>query len=117
MMKQGLYHKDLENFPTLNVADKNVKPRYTIHAFDSAENDRYGVILLPATINLSKAVIFEIEIGKNDTIEKVCIRMSYNKDYDLCMAIIPDGLVVKTVWLNSVEDSHRTLDTGKYVNG
>lgn len=117
MMKQGLYHKDLENFPTLNVANKEVTPHYTIHAFDSAENDQYDVILLPATINLSKTDIFEIEIGKHDTIEKICIRMSYSKDYDLCMAIIPDGLIVKTVWLNSRDDNHKTLDKTRYVNG
>lgn len=117
MMKQGLYHKDLDNFPTLNVADKDVTPRYTLHAYDAAESDRYGVIELPATINLSDATIFEIEIGANETIEKICVRMDYTQDFDICMAIIPDGLVVKTVWLNRTDDIHRTLNARRYING
>jgi len=114
-MKQGLYHKDLGNFPTLNVANVDVTPRYTLHAHNAAETDRYGIIELPATINLSKSTIIEIEVGAHETIEKVVARMDYDDEFDLCMAIIPDGLVVKTVWLNCKDDEHFTLDSSKYV--
>lgn len=116
-MKNRLYHSSLPNFPVLNIADKMVKLNPTCHAIEAAYNDRYGIIDIPEKINLSKVKIFEIEVDDIGNLIKVCIRMKYNDDYDLCMPILIKGLKIKTVWLNSVNDRHNTLDRSKYANG
>lgn len=115
MIKQGLYHKDVYMPFPIQTADQSVKLHYTKHALDAAETDRYDIIELPLTVNLSHGTIIEIEIGNHETIEKFVIRFPYSETLDLCMVIIPDRLCVKTVWLNERFDEHCTLDPSRYV--
>ena len=114
MIKNGLYHKDVY-LPKINKVNRDFKVEYTHHAIEAAYNDRYEEIVLPETINLAKSEIIEIEV-KNGEIVKILIRTKYNSRYDLNLAIIPQNLKVKTVWLNDVNDDHKTLKVEKYNN-
>ena len=90
-----------------------VKVNYTHHAIDAAYNDRYEEIILPNALNFAKSEIIEVEI-KNKKIVKIVARFDYNNNYDLVIVIIPQGKIIKTVWLNDKNDTHLTLDTSKY---
>lgn len=113
MLENGLYHKDIY-MPEVTLNNQDIEPNYTIHAVEQAENDRYDVIMLPSTINLSHGDLIELEV-KSGKIEKLVIRFDYTIEYDLIMVIIPDSYKVKTVWLNDVMDNHKTLNTNRYV--
>jgi hypothetical protein len=112
MLKNGLYHKDVF-LPKISLSDKMVKVNYTHHAIDAAYNDRYEEIILPNALNFAKSEIIEVEI-KNKKIVKIVARFDYNNNYDLVIVIIPQGKIIKTVWLNDKNDTHLTLDTSKY---
>ena len=108
----GLYHKDII-LPPLKLRDAYLELSYTLHAIKSAENDRYGTINLPSKINLAMVEVIEIEI-LDDDVEKMIVRQKYSKEYDLILVIMPRYMRVKTVWLNEVDDTHKTLDRSKY---
>ena len=108
----GLYHKDII-LPPLKLRDAYLELSYTLHAIKSAENDRYEEINLPSTINFAMVEVIEIEI-LDDDVEKMVVRQKYSKEYDLILVIMPRYMRVKTVWLNAVSDTHKTLDRSKY---
>lgn len=108
----GLYHKDII-LPPLKLMDAYLELNYTLHAIKSAENDRYEEINLPSTINFTMVEVIEIEILDGD-VEKMIVRQKYSKEYDLILVIMPRYMKVKTVWLNQVSDTHKTLDRSKY---
>lgn len=112
-MKDGLYHKDI-GFPIPASSFKfgTVGLKYSRHAIEASFNDRYGWINLPDLLNTNTAVLIELEI-RAGRIVKLVYRTKYNNQYDLILAIALGGLV-KTVWLNSNEDSHNTLNLNRY---
>jgi hypothetical protein len=107
-----LYHKNT-GMPKIEIQKTKIKPRYSIHAMDSAENDFYDIIELPAVVDLANADIFEIETD-NKKIVKIAFRIAYNEEFDLCIAMLIPSNKVKTVWLNSVDDQHETLKKERY---
>jgi len=108
-----LYHRDIY-MPKLTLKDETIRIGYTVHAQDEAINDRYvDYIEMPSEINLSKVDIFEIGIIEGK-IAKIVFRMEYNEEYDLCMVLMTHNLKIKTLWLNSVDDKHKTLNHDKY---
>lgn len=75
---------------------------------------------------------FEVELAKFNphnkwVVTKVCIRIPYSDNQDACLSIrtyrdrqtnkldFSKALIV-TAWLNHREDSHATLDMGKYAS-
>ena len=113
-----LLHSDIylpEEIKSLPAKKYNVL--YSTHAIEAAKNDRYGKITLSDKIIFSGLNIFEAEII-NKELTKIVIRIAYDNTNDLCLAIAikENGLMVKTVWLNSKNDNHKTLDTSKYYN-
>lgn len=112
-MKDGLYHKDIY-IPKLTFHKVDVVLNYTYHAIAAAENDRYGRIELPETINFNLTEIVELEIV-NGKVFKFVARMHHDTKNDLVLVVLADGYRVKTVWLNRKNDTHRTLDRSKYV--
>jgi len=110
-----LYHIDL-GLP--NGLEENLKKigivplEYKYHALKAANDDRYGRIELPETIDCSKAKPIEVEVIDNK-VNKVVWRTRYDSEYDLIIVMLMD-CTVKTVWLNSVRDLHKTLDASKY---
>lgn len=86
---------------------------HSSHAVKAANNDRYGKISLPNMLEVNRSDIFELELDQRGQVIKFCIRKEYNSEYDLCLAISAD-FTIKTCWLNSRQDNHKTLDAGKY---
>lgn len=112
IIKDGLYHKDIF-MPKLNVGNGMVKVNYSIHAIESAYTDRYDTIGLKDAYNFSEADIVEVEV-KDQRAIKVVARFDYNDKYDLTIVIVPQTKIVKTVWLNTKEDNHVTLNAEQY---
>lgn len=110
------------------------------HVLGHAANDgdrSHGYTLGKLNQALAKALgkrfeAFEVELSRFNpshkwVVTKVCIRIPYNDNQDACLSIrtykdrqtnkldFSKALIV-TAWLNSKEDSHTTLDMGKYAS-
>lgn len=110
-----LYHKELGFPEKLQFkSEYALHLKYTQHAKRASQSDRYGKIELPKYLIFNRHDIIEVETDDNKIIKKVVVRTKYNKKYDLCLAILLENNIVKTVWLNSVEDKHKTLNKSKY---
>ena len=86
------------------------------------------------TIKGNPREVFEVEVSRDKktyrtedwVVTKFCIRIPFNDNDDMCIAIRPDysgsssfyryGFLIVTIWINSNEDSHTTLDTTKYCS-
>lgn len=112
-IKSGLYHKDIY-LPKIAFRSIDIVLNYTYHAIEAADNDRYGQIELPETINFSLMEVVEMEFvdGK---LYKAVVRTHHDQKHDLALVVLIDGFRVKTVWLNRKDDKHQTLDHSKYV--
>ena len=110
-----LYHKNLGFPTTLHLEDEYIiTPKYSQHSLKSSKDDRYGEIGLPILIKANKESIIEVETADNITADKILIRIPYSSKYDICIVILLETSVIKTVWLNSVDDKHQTLVKNKY---
>jgi hypothetical protein len=89
-----------------------VELEYLHHARLAALSDRYGKIDLPNTINCTIAKAIEVEVIDN-RVNKIVWRTRYNDRFDLVIVMNMD-CTVRTVWLNTVNDRHKTLDRTKY---
>lgn len=128
-VKETLFHRDL-GFPKGFAANpptgkKNLEWSY--HAEGSRLDDRYGEI--PRIDHFNPENWSLIELGVEDQgngrsrISKLVYRAELDDDFDMCIVVIPRGKnakgqpspwLVKTVWLNEANDSHKTLNRTKY---
>ncbi len=107
-----LYHFSI-GFPENVIKLSGIfKLAYSYHAIRASENDRYGKIQLPTTLNVDTALLVEMEV-LNGVMVKGVYRVPYNNQCDLIIVMLADGKV-KTVWLNYNSDKHYTLDKSKY---
>jgi hypothetical protein len=93
---------------------------YSNHAIKASKDDRYGSFVLPQSVDLHQAQIFEAEeTSKNKPLDKIVFRYPMGDGRSLVVAAIPRkrGLFVKTVWINVDSDNHQTLDKNKYFKG
>lgn len=109
-----LYHTDIFIPTDLKLPKGTIFLNYSRHAKRAAISDRYGHIPLPDAINLSDYKVIEVEVIE-DEVTKVLYRGQLDEERDLCIVLIPSSSFVKTVWVNLRSDTHRTLDTSKYV--
>ena len=65
-------------------------------------------------IKRNKPVPFEVGVERGAVV-KYAVRLSLDDDNDISMVIDRNGYI-RTAWINSKEDTHRTLDKSKYVN-
>lgn len=105
-----LYHYKI-GLPKLRLRGL-LKLKYGPHALRAAQNDRYGAIKLPLSLDIAKELLVEIEV-LNNAVQKLVYRIPYSNSHDICIVVQPNGFV-RTVWLNSRHDMHVTLDTRKY---
>lgn len=112
-MKDGLYHRDLGLPVTLGFA---TMLRYSPHALEEASSDRYGNLDLPKSIGTHEAEVIEVEV-RNGKPFKALLRKPYDDRRDICLVVLLDRGIVKTVWCNLRNDNHHTLDTSKYMMG
>lgn len=106
-----LYHYKI-GLPKLRLKGM-LKLHYSAHAKRAACNDRYGYIQLPTCLNIGNELLIELEV-LNNAVAKLVFRVPYSNAYDLCIVVQPDGFV-RTVWLNSIHDTHKTLNAQKYA--
>ena len=128
LTRKNLYHAELgipESFKM--IKNKTVFINKSTHAGKECKSDRNGQIYLPSTLKFSFSDIIEIENYKNSSDIKIVVRIKYNKINDLVIVLLfrdaderqnvvnlPPSAFIKTAWLNSVHDTHRTLDLTKY---
>lgn len=113
-----LYHKDIrlpDNFRGLPPTNVNLK--WTRHATEARTNDRYGYVPAWENINLREAEVIEVGMSSGYLVH-LLLRLPYDGRKDILMAVKPIARkpwVVKTVWLNKVNDKHRTLNKSNYM--
>ncbi len=112
-----LYHKEIGFPESLELKyEYTFNLKYSTHALEAAKKDRYGEIKLPQGISFPRRNIVEVESKDGVKVDKMVVRFPYalNNELDICMVIIPDKSLVKTVWFNKSTDKHPTLDKNKY---
>jgi len=82
------------------------------------EHLKYRAIDNMAVLNFIKDVWFEADqifeyYTLDDIIEKACFRLPYNKGIDLIVVLSKEKVIV-TIYVNSAEDKHETLNTSLY---
>jgi hypothetical protein len=93
---------------------EKISLRYSNHAKRACRNDRYGNIPEMKAVYPKYAKVIEVETEAGQPIKSV-YRLPFNQDLDICLVVLIETGLVKTVWLNSKDDSHKTLDTNKYA--
>lgn len=88
--------------------------RYTRHALNAAQGDRYGKIDLPKVFDSRKASLIEAKY-QGEKIWRTLWRQPYNEELDLNIVIEPDTAKVITVWLNRHDDQHASLREEEYA--
>lgn len=115
---ERLYHRE-KGFPQDVNLPRGFSPvvrlRYGGHARQEAMADRYGNLKLPNVIDVRKGDIFEVGVTGN-TVTKMAVRMPYDDNIDLVIVFKPADGFVKTVWANTKDDIHKSLDLSKYTN-
>ena len=106
-----LYHKDVY-LPDIKFKDMSIKVEFKDYARQKAFMREIDISRFEI-INLNQGELIELEII-NHTPVKIVMRYKYNNEYDICIVILLNKLIVKTVWLNHVNDKHDTLDTSIY---
>jgi hypothetical protein len=119
-----LFHKEVF-WPNLVLGqlaryqNKTISLSFSRHALQECMRDRYAAdyIIPPAKIIFDSNTCFETELT-NNLLSKLAIRIKYNPYFDLTMVLIPDDnrAMVKTVWLNDLRDTHKTLNASQYCS-
>jgi DNA polymerase/3'-5' exonuclease PolX len=111
-----IYHYTL-GFPKGFNPDVGTIPlKYTRHAVEASQNDKYGPIKLPGALDTGAAKCIEVYLD-GGRVQKLVYRMPQLGPCDLVLVVVPDGGAFKvlTVWKNLKSDQHETLQVGKYT--
>jgi hypothetical protein len=79
------------------------KLQYSKHAKEK------GIQQLPKVIDFSHWTLIEATINNTGKMIKGVYRKAFNSTQDICIVIIEKNFV-KTIWLNHLEDNHKTLN-------
>lgn len=107
--------KDILKAFTDSLNSKDFK--YTKHSID---NLKHRVIDISRLLNYIKNIklsyddIFEYYIDDIDNILKACYRVNYTKDIDIIL-VLSDNKSIITIYINSKEDNHITLNKRLYA--
>lgn len=113
----GLYHKVM-GLPAQAAAlfSGRFNMEYSDHAKRAANDDRYGAFELLPQEEIKPENVVEVEVAGGRAVKAV-VRLQFDEAMDLVMAVLrPHNgrAFVKTVWLNSRRDAHRTLNHRAY---
>ena len=104
------------------MVENAMRKRYEVVVTRHAE---YKIAKLRLPNNCYKAMLYgrivEVEI-EDGRVNKIITRLNnrYNSKEDLCAAILleEDGIAkVKTIWINRIDDSHKTIRMENYERG
>lgn len=118
MRTDGLYHASVMLPAGYRHPNCVVGIEYSRHAKDEARRDRYGLIDLPASVNLSGYQTVEVEVV-GGAIHKIVVRGAMDDTRDRILVLMPRAgraWLCKTTWVNLRSDSHKTLDRSRYVH-
>lgn len=91
--------------------------RYTSHALDNIKHraiDLKEVLEFIKEIKLYAEQVFEFYADSFDFIYRICYRVPYNKDIDLIL-VIGEGKKLITIYFNTKDDEHYTLNKELYT--
>lgn len=98
--------------------------QWSRHAQEARFDDRYGEIPEFPQFNPEQWELIEVGLEKTENggrkYNKFLYRTELDDDNDICIVVKPpsrpgEKWLVKTVWLNQLNDLHRTLDRSKYA--
>jgi hypothetical protein len=95
-------------------------PKYKIHLFYSNHAtdkiNQFGMCKYPIDIQLTIENIVELDTVDGKKIDNVVVRLPYNNTEGIVLSLMlfKRTAVVKTIWLNNINDTHQTLDKSKY---
>lgn len=108
------YHEKIGFPKNVVLPSGKINLKYGPHSRKEALEDKYGNIILPNSIDLNSAYIYEIVVNPLNDIVKAACRTSYDDKRDLILVIsFPDHFVI-TVWSNYKSDVHHTLNKSNY---
>lgn len=107
-----LFHRDIGFPKNITMLTGILRLSYSNHAKRAAHDDRYGIMELPETLDVTNGTPVEIEV-QNGVVVKAVYRAQYDHELDMVIVVQPDGFV-RTVWFNMRSDKHATLDHSKY---
>lgn len=115
-MSQKIYHYTLGLPKGFSGNVGTVALKYTRHAVEASQNDKYGPIKLPSQIDTSQALCVEVYL-QDGAVSKLVYRVQQSGPCDLVLVVVPDGRAFKvlTVWKNLRVDRHETLQAWKYT--
>lgn len=112
-----LYHKDIRLPDNFRLPAASVELAWTHHATKARSNDRYGYVPAYKRINLREAEVIEVGMEEGRLVH-LLLRLRYDGRKDVLLALRPvarSPWVVKTVWLNTVNDKHKSLNKSRYM--
>lgn len=120
MFKEKRYHVN-KGFPqdVLSLLEKATDSKYVMHLeytrHATEQAVKYGCREgLPDRITWNKCYIFEVATVKG-VLDKVVLRTSFDKDYDIILAVNADNSRVRTLWIAEKDDTRsETVDLANY---
>lgn len=117
------FHADIGFPPPLTKESFRIRARltYSGHAISAAQNDRYGHIETPDTVDTAGWEPIELKLHPDTgKVARVLFRSpADDRGLCTCMVLAPTGerrhWRVITLWLNEADDDHATLDRSTYM--
>lgn len=110
------FHKEI-GFPLYFRQPKgSVELRYSRHALEEAENDRYGRIPVLERADFDNLEVIEVKYNQTTgRIDRMLYRQNQGED-NVCIVVSPGrgAWNVVTTWFNEANDSHKTLNRSNY---
>lgn len=116
-MTETLYHSSIRLPAGFKAPTGKVELRWTAHAKSECTKDRYAAIPQFKALTLKRFTVIEVGMV-GGTVSKIVFRGRLDDTNDVVIVLIPNGSApwtVKTAWINRRTDSHKTLDSSKYV--
>ena len=124
----SLYHKEVFMPEILNNVAIWKQRRITEFVFSkhlkehfNNPDDKHNIdknLLKQAILKLTWMPVspFEVETNENGELIKLCVRIKYNdtKDVSIVIGFYSNRTLIKTAWLNNIDDKHYTLNTSLY---
>ena len=112
--------KDTESLKAFTVRLNGLNWRYSSHSIEGLKYraiDLESLLLFVKDIKLNDNQLFEYYAeDKSREIIKACYRVSWLKDIDIILCLEKDKKII-SIWLNSIEDKHETLNENLYCKG
>ena len=108
--------KGLQGFTTQLNGLNWTYSRHCLENIKSRAIDLEGLLLYIKGLTLRTEQIFEYYLRDNLEPEKVCYRVEFNSGIDLVLVINQYKEII-TIYINSAEDKHETLNHSIYIKG